>query len=135
MRAKLTAGLSALFLSFFALTSVASAQSAPKHYLSAATNNSTNVTAVKAFLNGGLALNTNATIAFLKFYNKATAPTCGTDTPVWTIALPQNVPVPLPVLDANFGTGLGFCITGQIQDNDNTNATTGIVVNLGVSLR
>lgn len=123
--------LAALFL----LAAPANAQSVPLHYLSLASNNATNVLTKQGFLNGGMALNTNATIAYLKFYNKATAPTCGTDTPVWTVPLPQNVPVPIPPISVNFGTGLGFCITGGIADSDNTNATTGIVVDLGVSLR
>jgi hypothetical protein len=74
--------------------------------------------------------------AFLKFYDKATAPTCNTDTVVKTIVIPaastgggNNVSVPV---GAGFTTGIGICVTGGIADNDNTAvAAATVVVNIG----
>ena len=107
----------------------------PAHYLSAANTNSTNVAAVKTNIYEIVAVNTTATLYFLKLYDKATAPTCGTDTPVMTLPIPfgtsssgGGVSVPIPV-GAQFINGFGFCITGGIADNDSTSAATGIAVN------
>lgn len=78
------------------------------------------------------AINTNATIAYLKFYDKVTAPACNTDPVIAVYQLVQNVPVTVPsIVGKSFSTGIGLCITGGLADNDNTNATTGITVSLG----
>lgn len=138
MRNLITAFIAAAFVVLLSMGgALAQATSAPRHYLSTATNNATLVyTAANGVrLNGGVATNTNATIYYLKFYNKATQPVCGTDTPVWTIPLPQNVPAIIPDTSAIFPLGLGFCITANIADNDNTSAAAGIAVNLGISGR
>jgi hypothetical protein len=97
--------------------------------LSAATDNSTLIAAGAHNLYSVHILSTNATAAYLKLYNKATAPTCGTDTPVATIPIIQNVPQDfvLPA-GAQFSLGLGLCITANAADNDTASATTGITV-------
>jgi hypothetical protein len=136
MRSMIKAVLVIAALTFFA--GAARAQSIPKHYFSTNTTNSTLVFAKKAFLNGGLIVNTTGTVYYLKLYDKATAPTCGTDTVLWTIPLPINsVPAPIPPLLQGmlFANGIGFCITGALADNDTTVAAAGIVVNLGFSGR
>jgi hypothetical protein len=114
--------------------------SIPLHFLSGVSNNSTLVykpTGGQGVrLNGGVAVNTTATAYYLKFYNKATAPTCGTDPVVWTIPLPANgIAIPLPDTSAIFSAGLGFCIVANLVDTDNTNAAVGIAVNLAISGR
>jgi hypothetical protein len=125
------------------------AQSAPKKYLSTASTNSTLVMAGASGSVGGPAgvlLKTlvigNSSAAttplFLKLYNKATSPICGTDIPVQTI--PVQV-APTPTLPIDFGNGmifplgLGFCLTGAIADNDPTAAAVGVAINFGVSGR
>lgn len=118
----------------------ASAQSASRKYLSAATNNSTLVLGRASVVKVIHAVNTTATLYYLKLYNKATAPTCGTDVPVFVTALPANAaggaPVSPDVSDGLlFPLGVGFCIVAGIADNDNTNADTGITLNLGVTAR
>lgn len=118
----------------------ASAQNAPQKFLSAATNNSTLVRAGKISLGTISATNTTATAAFLKLYDKATAPVCGTDIPKWTIPLPVAAnggghADPNLVTGVWFTLGLGFCIVGGIADNDNTASVVGIAVNIGFSLR
>lgn len=76
------------------------------------------------------AYNTNAATAFLKFYNKATAPTCGTDVPVRVVPLVQNIQVDTDIFQGlAFPLGIGTCITAGIADADTANATTGIAVN------
>lgn len=132
---RLTVG--ALLLALVAWSSPTFAQSAPRHYLSAASNNSTLVLGRPSSVSLIQATNTTAVIYYLKLYNKATAPTCGTDVPVMTIGLnaTQSMPAIAPALGLLFPLGVGFCIVAGIADNDNTVAATGITVNIGVSGR
>lgn len=114
------------------------AQTVPLHYLSAVSTNSTLVRAGPTYLNALVVVNTNTTIYYLKLYNKVTAPTCGTDTPVWTVPIPYGASnsgggVAIPNGSLQFSAGFGFCITGGIADSDSSNAATGIAVDLGVS--
>jgi hypothetical protein len=89
--------------------------------LSAASTNATSLKGSAARLYGYALTNTSAALKYVKFYNKATAPTVGTDTPVKTIAIPagQCVVVTSDVGVA-FSTGLGLAITGAAADNDAT---------------
>lgn len=126
-------------IAFFLLPAMAYAQSAPVHFLSAASNNSTIVQTGKVVLHVLLPINTTATLYYLKLYDKATAPTCGTDVPKLTVPVPstgtvnQGGGVSLPSADGLvFINGFGFCLTGGIADNDNTSAATGIVLNFGI---
>lgn len=128
----------AALLGLLALDAPAQAQSVPRHYLSAATTNSTLMRAGKGLVKVLLPINTTSTTYFLKLYDKATAPTCGTDTPVLTIPVPNAAGagggVALPSADGlQFFNGVGFCLTGGIADNDTTSAATGIALNFGLS--
>jgi hypothetical protein len=114
------------------------AQTAPIKFLSVASTNSNLVLSGKVLLGTGVVVNTTAAVYFLKFYNKATAPVCGTDVPKWTVPIPFGasssgggfvLPLGQGIM---FPLGLGFCITSGIADNDTGNAAAGIVVNLGV---
>lgn len=102
------------------------------HKASAASLNPTLVAAGAHVLYRMDLVNTNAATAYLKLYDKATAPTCGTDAPKKIIALIQNTPVSLIARDfgAQFSLGIGFCLTGAIADADTTNATTGASIDL-----
>ncbi|RWZ78913.1 MAG: hypothetical protein EOT05_04190 [Candidatus Microsaccharimonas sossegonensis] len=93
--------------------------------LSAATTNATLVKASAGALFMITATNNSGTVAFLKFYNKASAPTVGTDTPVLTFLLPSNggLAVPVPVTGIQFSTGIGFAITGLAPATDTTAVT------------
>lgn len=132
-----------------ALCSLAAAQSgtnpcylvqcaAPLHFLSAASTNSTLVRGAPAALYSVVAVNTTAAIYYLKLYDKATAPTCGTDVPVATYPIPFGSAssgggfVIGRGTAAGFNNGLGFCLTGGIADNDVANAAAGIAINLEV---
>lgn len=105
-----------------------------KHYMSAASNNSTNVTAVSTILYNANIVNSTATIYYFKLYDKATAPTVGTDIPVGTYACVANAMTVVPLnAGQKFLLGLGFGLVANIADADNTNAATGLSINLGYS--
>lgn len=121
------------------LGSNAQAQSFPVKFLSTNTTNSTLVGTGNYNLLTGIVVNTTTTLYYLKLYNKATAPVCGTDTPLWTVPVPfasgnaaGGFVLPLGG-GLKFPSGLGFCITSGIADNNTGAAAAGVVVNLGVS--
>lgn len=123
-----------------ALCGSASAQSSPKHYLSAASNNATAVLGRPSLVKSISAVNVGATVYYLKLFNKVLAPVCGTDVPVFTLALPAaatgGAPVSPDLGDGLlFPLGVGFCITANAADNDNTSAGVGVTLNVGVSAR
>lgn len=97
--------------------------------------NTTNGALIKGFpaLVQGITIHNTGTIAFVKLYNKATAPTVGTDTPLMTIpvaATTGSVVISFPA-GVTFGTGLGIAITGAIGDSDTTAvAANQVTVNL-----
>jgi hypothetical protein len=93
--------------------------------ISTASTNSTLVKASAGTLYMLTATNNSATVAFLKMYNKATAPTVGTDVPVLTYLLPANggVMVPVPSTGVSFSTGIGFALTGLATTADTTAVT------------
>ncbi len=59
------------------------------------------------------ALNTNAAVRYLHLYNKATAPTLSTDTPVYTVALPASgrAEINLTAIGLAFSTGISWAYT------------------------
>ena len=78
--------------------------------------------------------NAKATVVFLKLYNKASAPTVGTDVPVLTFALkPQNnFDINVETLGFNFATGCSYCITAGAADTDTTAIAAGDVLGLNI---
>ena len=89
---------------------------------SAATTNATSVKASAGTVFNVLCSNTGAAAAYVKFYNKATAPTVGTDVPVITITVPASGTVLLPtsLVGIRFTTGIGLAITNLAADSDTT---------------
>jgi hypothetical protein len=91
------------------------------HLISAATTNATSVKASGGQLYGFSICNTNAAFRYVKLYNKATAPTVGTDTPVRTLGIPPNGSIHLSsTTGIRFGTGIALATTTGIADSDNT---------------
>ena len=86
---------------------------------------STNANVVKA--TGGnlysiVAIGLTSTVRYLKIYNKATAPTVGTDIPIMTIPIPANtqgagIAIPFS-MGVNFSLGIGIAITSGLADAD-----------------
>lgn len=98
---------------------------------------STNATSAKASAGTVFvieAMNTTASVKYLKLYNKASAPTVGTDTPVRTIALaPSNARsfIEFPS-GLYFATGIAYALTGAASDADATALAAGDVVGLNI---
>ncbi|HKR17654.1 hypothetical protein [Rhizorhapis sp.] len=97
---------------------------------------STNATSAKA--SGGaimqiIGYNAAAALRYLKIYDKASAPTVGTDTPVLTIPLPATAGF---VIDFAFGfrlnTGIAYALTTGSADADTGALTAADVVGLNV---
>lgn len=103
----------------------------PFKLIAANTNNSTLISTGAHSVYSWQTGNINAsTPYYMKFYDKATAPTCGTDTPVKVVLIP-------PINSGNNGgisvgfnvtLGLGICIVTGIADNDNTAVPAATVI-------
>ncbi len=93
----------------------------PYVLISAATNNATSVKASAGQIYTMYAVNNSASWRYVKLYNRASAPTVGTDTPIQTYGLPPSSggTLPMPV-GMPFATGIALAITGGIAHNDNT---------------
>jgi hypothetical protein len=90
---------------------------------SAATTNATAVKAAPAKLLYVHAFNANAAVRYLKLYNKATAPTIGTDRPVIAFPIPATGSISLPIGDDDgvlFNLGLGLGLVTGAADTDTT---------------
>lgn len=101
---------------------------------SAATTNSNLVLTGTSGLQAFFATNTGAGVAFVKLYNKATAPTVGTDVPEMIIPVPAAVAgvpgqaaLPIGYSGFRFALGLGIGITGAVGDTDTTAVAAGQV--------
>jgi hypothetical protein len=83
------------------------------HLIAAASTNATTVKASAGVVNTIQVSNINAAVRYLKLYNKATAPTVGTDTPVMTIMLPpgSNQVINFAPFGFRFSTGVSFALT------------------------
>ena len=107
-----------------------------KHKLiSAATTNATLVKGSKGRILTGSLFNTAAATKYFKLYNKAVAPTVGTDVPEHTIAVPPSGTVYFTSLFGDYGyhagAGLAYAITGASGDSDTTAVAAGdVIVNL-----
>jgi len=100
---------------------------------SAASTNEALILTGTSGLQAFYATNTGASVAFVKLYNKATAPT-STDIPAMILAVPaavSGVPgvctLPIGFSGFRFALGLGIRITGAVADNDTTAVAAGQV--------
>ena len=96
---------------------------------SAGTTNATSVKTSQGYVLGGMLTNVNAAVRYFKLYNKASAPTVGTDVPIFTITLPagsSTVPSQVNLADVFgphghlFAAGIAYAITGAAADSDTT---------------
>lgn len=100
--------------------------------ISAASTNATSVKASAGQVFGWAIYNGNAAVRFLKLYNKASAPTVGTDVPVMVVPIPAgalaNVAFPHGIA---FAAGIAFALTTGVADSDTgAVAANELVVNL-----
>lgn len=104
--------------------------------ISAASTNATSVKASAGQVFSIFASNVNAAARYLKLYNKASAPTVGTDTPVATFLIPGNTAgagfSKDITLGLAFSTGIAFAITTGVANADTgAVAASELVVVLG----
>lgn len=103
-----------------------------------ASTNATNVKNAAGTVYGYSLTNTTTTIYYLRMYNLASAPTCSSATGyVGTIPIPPAAAAGgaggreiTKNIGQAFTTGVGFCITGGASSTDNTNAATGVFVEI-----
>ncbi|UFZ05467.1 hypothetical protein LQG66_03885 [Bradyrhizobium ontarionense] len=103
--------------------------------IAAATTNPTSVRNAAAVVTGGQIFNASASVKYFKLYNKASAPTVGTDVPIETWGIPAGGFLPVAELIGTAGlrltTGLAYAITGAAADSDTTALAAGdVIVNL-----
>jgi hypothetical protein len=90
---------------------------------SGASTNATNLKNAAGIVLGYALYNNTAAAKFFKFYNKASSPTVGTDTPFFTVVIPASGGANVSFGDAGglvMGTGISYAITGAVGDSDTT---------------
>jgi hypothetical protein len=104
----------------------------PHTAISAATTNATSVKTSAGQVGGFTVFNNAASVRYLKLYDKASAPTVGTDIPVMTILIPAGGGVVMPIgAGVSFGTGIAYALTTGITVADATAvALSDVAVNL-----
>lgn len=113
--------------------SVTSSQPATPTTYSAVTTASTNAVSVKASAGTLYAVtlsNPTVTPVFYKLFNKASAPTLGTDVPLVTIPVPASSGVVqgFGVLGLRFATGIASAVTGAIAAADVSSGVAAVQV-------
>lgn len=97
---------------------------------SAATTNATNVKASAGTILAIIGvLNTNAAVRYVHLYDKASAPTPGTDTPIITLAIPpsnggRETSIPIGIKCVN---GIGYAMTTDAAAGNNAVASGDLV--------
>ena len=99
--------------------------------VTAASTNSAVVKATAGMLYEITISNPTATAAYVKLYNKATAPTVGTDVPVLTQAVAAGATVALNFgqVGKRFATGIGIACTAAAAASDTGVSVAGIQIN------
>jgi hypothetical protein len=100
----------------------------------AATTNATVIKNSVGNVYAVIAINITTSVFFLKFYDKATTPSCNGDPVKLTLPIPfgatnsgGGLVVPIPV-GVQFFNGISFCVTANAADNDNTAAAAGVTL-------
>ena len=103
----------------------------PFSLIAAASTNATLVKGSTGQIFSIHAVNQNAAMRYIKFYDTNTLPTAGTGTPVRRYAIPASTTglgfVLAPKLPMGFNNGIAFTITGGQADSDTTALTAGDV--------
>lgn len=100
----------------------------------AATTNATSAKASAGRLYKARGYNAATSVRYLKLYNKASAPTVGTDTPIATLALgpSQAFDIDLQPLGEYFSTGIAYALTTGSADTDTGALTAADIVGLAL---
>lgn len=94
----------------------ADGHSSTHHLISAASTNATSVKGSAGSIGFICASNRSSNARFFKLYNKATAPTVGSDTPVLTALIPANSTIDIlnTGKDCRLATGIAYALTDGI---------------------
>ena len=119
-------------------TSSSAYAATPCYHVTTASTNATSCADAQANFYGIRAVNTTQTIAYVRLYNLASAPTCNSAT-----GFIESIPIPPAsasglaggivaheIIPTNYATGLGFCATGGGSSTDSSNAPAGVYVKL-----
>lgn len=101
---------------------------------SAATTNATVAKNKAGYITSIYASNANAAVRYLKIYNKATAPTVGTDTPVLVYAIPAAGSINFDLEGQRFSNGISYAVTTGVADSD-TGAVAANEVKVSINYR
>lgn len=109
-------------------TTTGSSSTLPYAVNSAASTNGASIKASGANLYGMSVMNASASTKYVRFFNKASAPTMGTDVPIMVVAVPATSSKEIEYVPAmRFGTGLAVAITGGAAATDSTAVAAGDV--------
>jgi len=101
---------------------------------SAATTNATVAKSSAGDLFRVSGYNSNAAARYLKIYNKATAPTVGTDVPIWTEYLAPQAKFDLSFPKGMyFSAGIGYALVTGVADADATAVTAADILALNLA--
>ncbi len=100
----------------------------------AASTNATSITAAHGTVTHISGYNARASAVFLKFYDKAAAPTVGTDTPRKTLRL-NNAANFDYILEDYYGAGIAYALTTAAADADTGALTAADIVCLNIDYR
>lgn len=116
------------------VTTVPSNNSVSYTIETAASTNAATIKAGLCSLYELTAYNPTATVAFLKLYNKASAPTVGTDVPVMTIPIAANglVALNFGAIGKRFPLGVASAVTALAPKTDTGVAVAGIQISMTV---
>lgn len=110
------------------------ASAASRIVSSANSNNATSAKASAGTVYNISGYNSNAAVRYLKLYNKASAPTVGTDTPILTLPLPPTAPFNFPFATGMyFGTGIAYGMVTGSADADNTSVGAADILGLNIT--
>lgn len=90
-------------------------------FTAAATTNAASIKATAGRVIGWHLYNTTAAAKYFRFFNKASAPTMGTDSPVFVVTIPANSQAFSQYAGGiAFSTGIAIACTGAVADLDTT---------------
>jgi hypothetical protein len=101
----------------------------PYHLISTSSTNATSVKTSSGKVSGIYVLNTANAIRFVKFFDKASAPTLGTDVPVFVLGIAANgIAQPTLANPILFNKGIAFAMVTGSADNDTGAVTAGDLI-------
>jgi len=108
----------------------------PYRLVSANSNNLTSATTSPGCIGPIHVFNDGASSAFVKLYDKASAPVIASDTPKFVIGVgtKSNAPIPGDAVGLGFANGIALAIVGGLADTSTANvAANQVVVSFGYS--